>query len=371
MSNLEKDLWKRKKSTLNCMSIREEVALDLISDPALPTDRNDDERLFEEYTAAKLLFRLKDVYYNNSNQIYYQTYYCPPLSESHPIMIFHHGAGSSAMSFWSLIKQVHKEHGYGAFLYDARGHGDSFKANSMNYNLSVLKDDFVFILTKFLKRHDPRNTLYLIGHSLGCAVFSEFLMSNYRPELYPTLGGLVAIDIVEEFAVRALLNTEAFFNRMPKSFKSYSEAVQWHLDSKIFYNYDSAKVSVYHLLQSGSSDPRLRWKCKVIDFINYWDTWFPEMSKKFIESTGGAVSKLLLLSTNDTLDKTLMIGQMQGKYQLVVFNNSSDCGHFLHEDITRQVCMSIVDFIRRIEITKKLRSLAPFFNNASSINLKS
>ena len=38
---------------------------------------------------------------------------------------------------------------------------------------------------------------------------------------------------------------------------------------------------------------------------------------------------MLVLAGTDRLDRELMIGQMQGKYQLVVV---PDVGHFVHED---------------------------------------
>jgi protein phosphatase methylesterase 1 len=65
------------------------------------------------------------------------------------------------------------------------------------------------------------------------------------------------------------------------------------------------------------------------------------LSKKFLESRGG---KLLLLAGTDRLDKELMIGQMQGKYQLQVF---PEAGHFVHEDQPAKTANVIADFYRR------------------------
>ena len=39
-----------------------------------------------------------------------------------------------------------------------------------------------------------------------------------------------------------------------------------------------------------------------------------------------------------------MIGQMQGKYQLVVFN---DGGHFVHEDCDFKVAITLEEFVKR------------------------
>jgi protein phosphatase methylesterase 1 len=47
---------------------------------------------------------------------------------------------------------------------------------------------------------------------------------------------------------------------------------------------------------------------------------------------------LLILAGTDRLDKELMIGQMMGKYQLVV---CPEAGHFVHEDEAGRVAVSV------------------------------
>jgi len=53
-----------------------------------------------------------------------------------------------------------------------------------------------------------------------------------------------------------------------------------------------------------------------------------------------------LLAGTDRLDRELMIGQMQGKYQLEVI---ADVGHSLHEDAPDRTARILVDFWRRNE----------------------
>lgn len=366
MSNLEKNLWRQKKQRKYFRPISENDIHEFTSTTTSGNcDEANDEALIKEFEWAKQLWSVQDVYQNEKSSINFQTFYCPPKSESCPLLFCHHGAGSSAMSFWSLAHLASEELGFGIFAYDARGHGDSTRADSMSFDLQALSEDVEFVLEEFIKRHNPANTLCLVGHSLGGAVLCNFLSLRFDAFKFLNLGGFVVIDIVEEMAVRALMSTEAFFQRMPNSFGSYSEVVQWHMDSRLLYNYDSAKVSVCHLVERNAKG-RLVWKCDLPKLPLFWGTWFSNMSKKFIESTNGSISKLLLLSTNDTLDKDLMIGQMQGKYQLVVFNNASHVGHFLHEDIPRQLMMSILDFVRRIELAKKLKLDNPWKKQTQS-----
>jgi len=62
------------------------------------------------------------------------------------------------------------------------------------------------------------------------------------------------------------------------------------------------------------------------------------LSKKFLQARGG---KLLILAGTDRLDRELIIGQMQGKYQLVVL---PEVGHFLHEDAPGKTAGSVSFF---------------------------
>jgi protein phosphatase methylesterase 1 len=65
------------------------------------------------------------------------------------------------------------------------------------------------------------------------------------------------------------------------------------------------------------------------------------MSKKFLTGRG---AKQLILAGTDRLDKELMIGQMQGKFQLVVI---PEAGHFVHEDCPVKVADLLAEFFRR------------------------
>ncbi|KAL1533899.1 protein phosphatase methylesterase-1 [Salvia divinorum] len=54
------------------------------------------------------------------------------------------------------------------------------------------------------------------------------------------------------------------------------------------------------------------------------------------------VPKLLLLAGTDRLDKTPTIGQMQGKFQMVVVRNT---GHAIQEDAPQEFANLILNFI--------------------------
>lgn len=71
--------------------------------------------------------------------------------------------------------------------------------------------------------------------------------------------------------------------------------------------------------------------------------WFSGLSTQFLAVR---TARLLILAGTDRLDKTLMIGQMQGKFQQEVV---PDVGHMLHEDDPQRIAEIVVEFWRRNE----------------------
>lgn len=122
--------------------------------------------------------------------------------------------------------------------------------------------------------------------------------------------------------------------------------------SRTIRNTTSARISVPSLLrpdisqssdhsQSSSSTRTWTWRTDLAATQPYWEGWFAGLSRKFLDAKGG---KLLLLAGTDRLDKELMIGQMQGKYQLQVL---PEAGHFIHEDQAEKTAMVVADFYKR------------------------
>lgn len=54
--------------------------------------------------------------------------------------------------------------------------------------------------------------------------------------------------------------------------------------------------------------------------------------------------KLLIIAGTDRLDKPLLIGQMQGKYQLVIMEGT---GHNIHEDAPEEFNRNIYRYLSR------------------------
>ena len=66
--------------------------------------------------------------------------------------------------------------------------------------------------------------------------------------------------------------------------------------------------------------------------------------------------KLLLLAGVDRLDRELMVGQMQGKFQMQVL---PQCGHAVHEDSPENVADAISNFMLRNKFTEAIDEINP------------
>lgn len=284
-------------------------------------------------------------FFTDSQGNRFNTYYTPPSDDESPVFIFHHGAGSSALTFALLAKSIRAEMSKvdktkvaGVFAFDARGHGQTIiKSNPENFSLKSFTDDFIFVIRELVSKENLKRSLIVVGHSLGGAI-----LTNAVPQLGDLdIKGLGMFDIVEDTAIHSLGCMEAYLNNLPKSFGTISDAINWHLKTGHLRNKESAEISVPSYFYENETTGTFEWIADLHKTENYWHDWFVGLSKNFVNAP---TSKLLILAGTDNLDKELMIGQMQGKYQLVVFQDS---GHFIQEDTPLKTAITLIDFWKR------------------------
>ncbi|CDK25268.1 unnamed protein product [Kuraishia capsulata CBS 1993] len=325
-----------------------------------------------------------------------QSYYREPSGPSKNPVIFvaHHGAGSSAFTYGPLAERLVEKFSEqqqndgvddseidtpGFFAFDSRGHGNSVLLNRAgdatkdDYSVESLSADFAALIAQFFEAEDfqrkgIRPSIFLVGHSLGGSVLTKVVKEELIKDQFVRrcVKGLIMLDIVEEIAIKALGSMQSYLDNRPNSFGSLKEAVAWHIKSGLIHNEISAKVSVPYLFEQSSG--RYSWLADLQATKPFWDGWFRQLSSNFI-SIPNSVAKMLMLANHDNLDKYLMIGQMQGKYQLVVFHNdelplsstlttatttineSRQIGHFIHEDIPTKVALTLMEFVERNDIS--------------------
>ena len=289
----------------------------------------------------------------------YHVYITPPTDpKKGPLFICHHGAGASGLSFAVLAQQIRRRVPEAGILsLEARAHGSVVTSTSTStfpsapsqplkeeipdFSIAALAADALAMIT-LTQSHFSWPALpptILIGHSLGGAIMTD-LAANFR--LGSALVGFAVLDVVEGSALEALGHMKTYLASRPGTFGSVDEAVNWHTRSRTLRNADSAAVSVPSLLTpSPTGSGKLIWATDLTPTSLHWESWFTSMSSKFLSARG---AKLLVLAGTDRLDKELMIGQMQGKFQLVVV---PEAGHFVHEDVPEKVADTVVEFWRR------------------------
>jgi len=185
-------------------------------------------------------------------------------------------------------------------------------------------------------------SLVLIGHSMGAAPTlraAPILQSKGY-----TVPGVVVLDVVEGTAVESLPLMKSILSQRPDEFKSVIDAISWHFTSNSIRNIESARVSVPSYLKPSTpegAEGKQVWRTNLLATEPYWNEWYQGLSSGFLAAK---CARLLVLAGQERLDKELMVGQMQGKFQLEVMQ---DVGHYLHEDDPPRLAGTLVNFWRR------------------------
>lgn len=290
----------------------------------------------------------------------FRVYYTPPantdsqvasahdesLDEESPVVfVCHHGAGYSGMSFALLAKQLaERSNGQaGVLAIDSRGHGKTVCQDDSNLSIQTLADDLVRILAEVFPTKKSTPDLVLVGHSMGGSVVVN-ACSRVQQEIGNVVG-VCNLDVVEGTAMEALSGMMDIVSARPKGFSSLEEAIAWHVRTKTIGSLQSARISVPPLLlkheQERDPSRRFQWRSNLPASQPFWEGWFKNLSSSFLSQR---TAKLLVLAGAESLDKDLMIGQMQGKYQLAVFQ---DVGHCLQEEAPGRLAELLLEFWKR------------------------
>ncbi|ORY76902.1 Alpha/Beta hydrolase protein [Leucosporidium creatinivorum] len=297
----------------------------------------------------------------------FRVYYTPPQPTEEDqggrgiVFVCVHGAGYSGLSYAAFGRALAEkgEGKVGVLAYDARGHGktrlsEEQQDSTLDMSLESMSADLVGLLKSMFPKREEAPSFLLVGHSMGGAVVAD-ACARVQSEV-GNVTGITVIDVVEGSALEALSGMTGLVAAQPKGFPSVENAIEWHVRTKTLNNLESARISVPPLLRDNSAlsappDLPFVWRANLAATEPFWKGWFTGLSSKFLSCR---TAKLLLLAGAESLDKELMIGQMQGKYQLEVF---PDSGHCVQEDAPDKTADTLLAFWERNDRTDVLRGV--------------
>lgn len=234
-----------------------------------------------------------------------------------------HGAGLTSHSFFCIFEKL-EENGFGCLAIDIPGHGKSQKPK--NYTLLELSTMILDLISLFLREFPIIKKCIFVGHSMGGTIAVDLALKM-------DCLGLVVVDCMEKDDLD-MQATRKFLSQRPKNLTE-QEAIKWAVDSNYSPSLMAAKNTIPHQLQNNE------WITDVLSLEPLWKQWFLDFNVKFLKLT---VQKVII-STKSTLDKTLTIAQMQGKFQLKIMGTH----HLIHEQNPMEFSSFLINFAQRIK----------------------
>lgn len=274
----------------------------------------------------------EDISIPNSNEVFHVY----TAGKEGPVVFCLHGGGYSGLSF-ALSAGIIKEKAR-VVAMDFRGHGKSSSENDLDLSVETMCNDVLAVIKTMFGDSPP--AIVLVGHSMGGSVAVHVAAKR----ALPSLAGLVVVDVVEGTAMASLIHMQKILSNRMQHFPSIEKAIEWSVKAGSLRNVDSARVSIPSTLTYDDLKKCYTYRAKLEQTEQYWKSWYEGLSEKFLSCP---VPKLLLLAGTDRLDRTLTIGQMQGKFQMVVVRHT---GHAIQEDVPDEFSNLILNFISRNRI---------------------
>lgn len=260
------------------------------------------------------------------------------------ILLFFHGAGYTAETWCWLVDKLKESLALPLLqvAFDFRGHGRS-KGDCVLSIDNLLLDASAVV--RHYQEHHPKSAIFLVGHSLGGSVVTKLVAKG----LISGVTGIVVIDIVEETALNALQHMPHVLATRPKTFPDATMATKWAVKTRNSKTEEIADISFLSQYRE-NPDGSFTMITDLLASQPHWQGWFQGLSEEFARLS---CSRLLVLAETDYLDKPLLIGQMQGKFQLEIIRNT---GHAIQEDQPEQLAHLIAAFIDRNMTVFKLNN---------------
>ncbi|CAO3571860.1 unnamed protein product [Mortierella alpina] len=260
-----------------------------------------------------------------------------------PLIVLHHGAGFCARSFATTARALKNLLGDQARLlsFDVRGHGETTSSDQNNLHVERLAKDLQNLLLTLYGPgsggQEPMPELFLVGHSMGGGVVTEFAAQ----EMLPGISAVAVLDMAEMNLDMAMTNIKAWCTTRPKAFDSLDQVVQMGVETRTVRNIESARVSFPGLVTRAPAPASgYVWHTDLLTSESSWPTWFKDLNQKFL-SIMTPRKKLLILAEYAKLDDELQAAYEKGEFQLLTFDGA---GHFVQEDQPERLAKELVAF---------------------------
>ncbi|XP_010245725.1 PREDICTED: protein phosphatase methylesterase 1 [Nelumbo nucifera] len=273
-----------------------------------------------------------DITFPGSNDVYHVY----KAGAEGPVVFCLHGGGYSGLSFALSASKIKEKARVVAM--DLRGHGKSITENDIDLSIETLCNDVLAVIKAMFGDSPP--AIVLVGHSMGGSVAVHVAA---KKEIR-SLAGLVVVDVVEGTAMASLIHMQKVLSSRMQHFSSIEKAIEWSVKGGSLRNIESARLSIPSTLKYDDSKKCYIYRTRLEETEGYWRGWYEGLSEKFLSCP---VPKLLLLAGTDRLDRSLTIGQMQGKFQMEVVRHT---GHAIQEDASDEFASLILNFIARNRI---------------------
>ncbi|KAJ3025687.1 UNVERIFIED_CONTAM: Protein phosphatase methylesterase 1 [Siphonaria sp. JEL0065] len=140
-----------------------------------------------------------------------------------PLIVLHHGAGSSALTFGLAAEKLAgmlADEAAVVVAFDCRGHGATVTADE-TLALDVLSNDLVRLVAAV--RRDNDQEVVMVGHSMGGSIVVDACLKN----VIPNVVGVAVVDVVEGTAIDSLSHMQSILKSRPSQFRSVEDAIKW------------------------------------------------------------------------------------------------------------------------------------------------
>ncbi|KAB2594619.1 protein phosphatase methylesterase 1 [Pyrus ussuriensis x Pyrus communis] len=212
---------------------------------------------------------------------------------------------------------------------DLRGHGKSTTANDTDLSIETMCNDVLAVVKAMYGNSLP--AIVLVGRSMGGSVAVHIAAKK----ALSSSAGLVVVDVVEGTALASLVHMQKILSGRVQRFSSIEKAIESSVRGGSLRNIESGRVSIPSTLKYDDSKKCYIYRAQLEETEQYWKSWY--------------LDKLLYLRVSDSFGTsiTLTIGQMQGKFQMVVVRHT---GHAIQEDVPDEFATLVTNFVSRNRI---------------------